>query len=300
MSNDRAGISPQPLDATAAAVLTVCCMVWGTGLVMVKFANMGLPPLFNAGMRSVVALVILFVWARWRRVDIFARDGSLLAGIAMGTCFSLEFVALYIGLEHTAASRATIFLHCAPFIAAAGEHFLVPGHRLSGVRLLGLVAAFIGMAVALGGGLSEGSSTLYGDLLCLAGGVFWGMITITFKTTGLMRIPPEKAMLLQLAVSVPILLGLSALTETRAIGPITPLVAGAFAYTVLFTVVIGYSIWSWMMLKYSAASLHAFTFLTPLFGAIAGAVLLGERVGPLTMLGLVLVAAGIWLVNRPS
>lgn len=298
MANEQTGA--RPLDATAAAVLTVCCMIWGTGLVMVKFANLGLPPILNAGLRSVVAGVILLVWAWWRGINVFARDGSLLAGIAMGTCFSLEFIALYTGLEHTAASRATIFLHCAPFVAAAGEHFLVPGHRLSGVRLLGLVAAFAGMAVALGAGISEGAGTLYGDLLCLAGGVFWGLITVVFKTTRLMRIPPEKTMLLQLAVSVPILLGLSALVETRPIGPITPLVAGAFLYTVLFTVVIGYSIWSWMMQKYSAASLHAFTFLTPLFGAIAGAVLLGEQVGPLTALGLVLVAAGIWLVNRPS
>ena len=125
MANEQAG--PRPLDATAATVLTVCCMIWGTGLVMVKFANLGLPPLFNAGMRSVVAGVILLGWAWWRGVNVFARDGSLLAGIAMGTCFSLEFVALYIGLEHTAASRATIFLHCAPFVAAAGEHYLEIG-----------------------------------------------------------------------------------------------------------------------------------------------------------------------------
>ena len=83
MANEQAGA--RPLDATAAAVLTVCCMVWGTGLVMVKFANLGLPPILNAGLRSVVAGVILLVWAWWRGINVFARDGSLLAGIAMGT-----------------------------------------------------------------------------------------------------------------------------------------------------------------------------------------------------------------------
>lgn len=54
------------------------------------------------------------------------------------------------------------------------------------------------------------------------------------------------------------------------------------------------------MRTYSAASLHAFTFLTPIFGVIGGALILGERVGLLTLAGLALVAAGIYLVNRPT
>jgi drug/metabolite transporter (DMT)-like permease len=53
------------------------------------------------------------------------------------------------------------------------------------------------------------------------------------------------------------------------------------------------------MRRYSAASLHAFTFLTPIFGTLAGVLVLGERIGVATIAGLGLVVAGIWLVNRP-
>jgi drug/metabolite transporter (DMT)-like permease len=55
-----------------------------------------------------------------------------------------------------------------------------------------------------------------------------------------------------------------------------------------------------MIRTYSAASLHAFTFLTPIFGAIAGHLILAETLGPWTLAGLGLVAAGIYLVNRPG
>ena len=53
MSN-RTTASPD-LDARAAAILTGCCVIWGLGLVMVKFANVGLSPVLNAGLRSACA-----------------------------------------------------------------------------------------------------------------------------------------------------------------------------------------------------------------------------------------------------
>lgn len=292
--------TPRPLDAHAAAILTLCCMIWGVGLSMVKIANIGLPPVFNAGLRSLLSVSILLTWVWWRGLDI-RRPRTLWPSVFIGLAFSFEFVTLYLGLTETSAARATIFLHGAPFVAAAGEHFLVPGHRLSGVRLLGLLAAFAGMVLALadssGGG---GAGALRGDLLCLAGGICWGLITVGVKTTALRTAPPETSLIAQLLVSVPVLFAWSYLFETRGIGPLTPVVLGAFAYTVLFVVVFGYSIWFWMMGRYSAASLHAFTFLTPPFGALAGVLILGERIGVLTIAGLVLVAAGIWLVNRPK
>jgi drug/metabolite transporter (DMT)-like permease len=292
--------TPRPLDARAAAVLTLCCIIWGVGLSMVKIANTGLPPVFNAALRSLISVAILLAWVWGRGLDI-RRPGTLWPAIFIGIAFSFEFVTLYLGLTETSATRATIFLHCAPFVAAAGEHFLVPGHRLSGARLLGLLAAFAGMVLALAdSGVGTGAGALRGDLLCLAGGVGWGLITVGVKTTALRTAPPETSLIAQLLVSVPVLFGWSYLFETRSVGPLTPEVLAAFAYTVLFIVVFGYSVWFWMMGRYSAASLHAFTFLTPVFGALGGVLLLGERVGAMTIAGLVLVAAGIWLVNRPK
>jgi drug/metabolite transporter (DMT)-like permease len=283
----------------AMALLAFCCLIWGVGLVMVKLGNAWLPPVLNAAMRSVAAGGILFVWIKWRGISLSSADGTFVPAVVCAVFFALEFILLYIGLDLTSVARATIFLHCAPFVAAAGEHFLVPGHRLRGIRVLGLVAAFMGLLIALGDGLTFGGS-LIGDLFCLAGGVFWGLTTIMIKTTNLRRAPPEKALFLQLALSAPMMLAASYLLGEPAPAPATPAAVAAFAYTVLLVVVFGYSMWFWLMRSYSAASLHTFTFLTPLFGALAGAALLGERLAPATLVGLALVTLGIVLVNRPS
>jgi drug/metabolite transporter (DMT)-like permease len=52
--------------------------------------------------------------------------------------------------------------------------------------------------------------------------------------------------------------------------------------------------------KFSASRLSAFTFLTPLFGVAAGHLVLGEPLTPPFALAVLLVAAGLILVNRPK
>jgi drug/metabolite transporter (DMT)-like permease len=291
--------APKPIDAPIATLLTLCCAIWGVGLVMVKIANTDIPPVLQSGLRSICAGGCLLLWAWVRGIKLFTRDGSLGPGLLCGVIFALEFMVLYVGLNGTPAARATIFLHCAPFVAAAGEHFLVPGHRLTRARVAGLLVAFVGLLVALGEAAS-GPSTLTGDLLCLAGGVFWGLTTVVIRATKLREAPPEKALLMQLAFSAPIMIAGALLLGERVPATIGAPAALAFAYTVLLTVVFGYSMWFWMMRTYSAASLHAFTFLTPIFGALAGAAILGERPGLPTVIGLLLVVVGIYLVNRPA
>ena len=59
-----------------------------------------------------------------------------------------------------------------------------------------------------------------------------------------------------------------------------------------------YLAWFWLITRYPATRLSAFSFLTPLFGMLFGAWLLDERITPMLGLAMVLVAVGIWLVNR--
>jgi drug/metabolite transporter (DMT)-like permease len=300
MSNRH--MTSKNIDAKAALILVGCCLIWGGGLVMVKLANAGLSPVLNSGLRSALAGLILLAWALSRGVSLTSHDGTMRDGLLSGTVFALEFLALYVGLSMTTASRGTIFLHCAPFVAAYGEHLFIPGHKLTTQRVLGLAAAFAGLVVALGDGLWSGVSAqvLLGDLLCLLGGIFWGMTTVIIRAGNLRTAPPEKTLLYQLGVSAVVLLAWSGLSGEFRFGPMTETSVLAFAYTVILVAVIGYQTWFWLMKSYSAASLHAFTFLTPIFGVFAGYIILGEAITVGTLIGLLLVALGIYLVNRPE
>ena len=69
------------------------------------------------------------------------------------------------------------------------------------------------------------------------------------------------------------------------------------AYQVFVVASTSYLAWFWLVKHYPAARLAAFSFLTPLFGVLAGAMLLGERVSSLLLAALALVGLGIYLVN---
>jgi drug/metabolite transporter (DMT)-like permease len=288
-----------PLPPLAVATMLGLCLVWGLNMVAVKLASAGIPPVLQAGMRSLMAALLLWAWCRARGVSLAGwRGEALWPGLAAGLLFGLEFLVMFIGLQHSTAARAVLFVYSAPFFVAAGGHWLLPGERLTLPRLLGLMLAFAGLLLAFGDKAAAGS--LLGDALLLAAGALWGATTVLVKASALRRSPPALVLQYQLAVSALLLLPASPLLGEAWQLTLTPLVAWSYAYQVIGIAFVSYNGWFWLVGRYSAARLSAFSFLTPIFGVLAGALLLAEPVGPALLGAMALVAAGLWLVNRPA
>jgi drug/metabolite transporter (DMT)-like permease len=287
------------LDLRAILVLIACCACWGVNQVAIKIANAGISPILQAGLRSVLAAILVLLWARARGIALFARDRTLWSGILVGLFFGAEFLLLYVGLDHTTASRGVIFLYLSPFVVAFGAHYLIPGDRLTVSKLAGLTAALLGLALALGEGLSApGRPTLTGDLLCLLAAVLWGLTTVLVRATPLRAASPEKMLLYQLGVSGIVLPPASYLLGEPGITDLTPSVVLAFAYTFTIVAFVSYIAWFWLVRNYPPTRVTAFTFLSPVFGVMAGNLMLGEAFTVSLGVALTLIAYGIFLVNR--
>ncbi len=298
----RAGGAALPPRVVGAMALL--CGAWGINMVAMKLGTEGIPPVLQAGLRSAVAAPLVLAWCRWRGVDLgdWRRDGTLLPGLAVGAVFGLEFLFLYTGLGLTTASRGVVFLYTAPFFVALGVHVLLPDDRLTPAKAAGLGVAFLGLLLAFAEGLlaPAGGASLLGDAMCLLAGALWAATTLMVKATRLRAAAPALALQYQLVVSAPLLLLASALLgEGFALSP-TPLVVGAFLYQAAGVAAVTYLVWFRFIARHSASRLSAFSVLTPIFGVLAGVALLGESVGPLFGLAVLLVAAGLWLVNRPE
>lgn len=293
----------RPLDGWAILIILACCACWGGSQVAVKIANTGIPPILQAGLRSLCSGLLLWAWAWVRGIPLFRSDGSLKAGIAIGVAFATNFLLVYPGLQYTTASRAVLFLYSMPFFVAVGAHYLIPGDRITPVKAAGLIAAFAGLAVALGEGLGATSPEdhgLLGDLMCLGSAVCWAITTLLMRTTTLRHIPAEKTLFYQLGVSVPLLLGASLLMGEGPPSFADPRVVISFAYTVVIVAFITYVTWVWLLSRHPASVVASFTFLAPIFGVLAGVLILGEPFTWRTLISLVLVAFGIALVNKPA
>jgi len=289
----------RPLDAASMVLVVLICLTWGFNQPAIKLAIHEVPPLTQCAIRSALATLIVFGLMRLRGLPIAAGDGSLAAGLVAGALFGVEFLLIYRGLLYTTASRAVLFIYLAPFFVVMGARWLFPGDRFGLMQWLGLLMAFVGMVVAFGVPAPASSpDQLLGDLMMAAAAAVWAATTLVIKASALSRVSPEKTLLYQLVVCVPIVtLGAIVFGERIAAMP-SAVALGSLAYQ---TIVVGttFSLWFALIVKFSASRLSAFTFLTPLFGVAAGHLVLGEPLTPAFAMAVLLVATGLVLVNRP-
>lgn len=291
----------QAMSIGAAGLAILVCAIWGANQTAVKIANEGMSPIFQCAMRSLLAAIVLWLWCLWRGVPVLKVDRILPWGLLIGFMFTLEFAALYVGLGMTDVSRGILFVYVSPFVGALGAHFLVPGERLTPVKLLGLLSAFLGLAIALWSGLSlPNSDQFVGDMLCLFMGTLWGLEFVVLKATVLREAPSERVVFYNMAVSTVLLVPATFLLGEAGLFDPTTRVLLAFAYTVVIVSFGSYIVFVWLVKRYSAAVVGSFLFLSPVFGALVAGLVLGEPMTPELMAALALNALGIWLVNRPG
>jgi drug/metabolite transporter (DMT)-like permease len=290
----------RPLDGAAMALVVLLCSIWGFNQVAIKLALTDIPPLIQCTVRTALATLIVLVVMRVRGLAVAARDGTLWPGLIAGALFGLEFILIYRGLLYTTASRAVIFIYLAPFFVVIGARLFLPADRFGPLQWAGLAMSFAGMLIAFGvPAPSAGQSQMLGDVMMIGAALAWAATTLVIKASSLARVSPEKTLLYQLVVCVPMVaIGALAFGETVAAMP-SALAFGSIVYQTL-VVSLTFAAWFALIVKFSASRLSAFTFLTPLCGVAAGHLVLGEPLTVSFALAVALVAAGLVLVNRPK
>ncbi len=283
------------------AIVVGLCLLWGLAQVSIKVANRGVSPIFQAAVRSVMAALLVALWARMRGLPLVHRDRTFLHGLAIGLLFGTEFVFIYLGLSYTMASHSVIFLYTAPFFVALGAHWLLPGESLTGRKLAGLLHGFAGVIVTLWDSLGRPTYVqLAGDLMALTGGFLWAVTSLYLKRVVRTSMTPSQMLFYQLGFSAIQLSLMSLLLETRRILDLAPLVIGSLAYQGIIVAFASYLVWFRLIQVYPVSNVSAFTFYTPIFGVLLGGLLLHEPLTLKLLTGGAMVTVGMILVNWPE
>ena len=286
------------VDAAGAIALLALMLLLGVNQVLIKLVNAGLQPVFQAGLRSLVAIVPVILMARWFGRSLHLPAGSHGPAFVCGLLFSAEFLLMFVSLDYTAVSRASILFYTQPVWVAVAAHVLIPGERLRPVQVAGLLLALVGVVVALADPVATADARIrLGDWMSLGGAVCWAGIAILLRTTDLDKASPETQLVCQLVVSAVVLL-LASLWFGPWVRDLTLGHMGMFVFQVLGVVTLGFLGWLWLVQIYPAAELASFNFLVPVFGVIGGWLILDESLGWRVLVALLLVGAGIFMVNR--
>ena len=288
------------LDAFAIVCLVLCAALWGLNQTASKVALAEIPPLAQAAARSAGAAVLLGLWAAWKRLDLSPRNGTAPGGLLAGLLFAAEFACIFIGLQYTSASRMVVFIYLAPFLVALGMPFVAPSERLRGLQLLGLAGAFAGVVWAFAEGFSApaaGAHQWLGDALGGLAAVLWAGTTLTIRASRLSKAVPEQTLMYQLLISAALLGAGAWASGEHWPAQLSPLAWGSLLFQTVVVTFASYLLWFWLVRHYPATKLSAFTLLTPIFGLLAGVLLLDEPLTLRLVLALLAVSGGIALVS---
>lgn len=277
-----------PKDLLLALLVIV---VWGLNFVVIKVGLHGMPPMLMGALRFMLAAfpAILFV----RRPQVPLR-WMLAYGmtISLGQ-FAFLFYAMYVGMP---AGLASLVLQSQAFFTLFFAALFL-GERLRGSNLFGLLVAASGLALI---GLQGGQAmTLGGFALTIAAASMWALGNVVTRRLGKVNlvglvvwgslIPPLPFLALSFWLEGPELILHS--LQSISLDSILVLAYLAFGATIL-----GYGLWSRLLSRYPASQVAPFSLLVPVVGISSSALLLGERLGSLQMVGAVLVMAGL-LIN---
>ena len=284
------------IDAQGAAFLILVSFLLGANQVVMKLTSEGLSPVFQSGLRSGLAGVCIAGWMMMRGIRFPVDRASVGYGLMLGGFFAYEFLCLYIAVDRTSVSHVSIMFYTMPVHLSVMAHFLIPGERLTTSRIVGLGLCVIAVALVMSDRGGQ-HSDLTGDLIALAGSFGWAALGILMRAPVVVRMPGEGALMWQLGVSAPVLL-LAAPFFGPLVRDLQPAHVWLMGYQIFAVGIFCFMAWIVLIRIYPAPVVASYSFLSPVFSVFCAWAILGEALRPSVLLGLALVSAGIYLINR--
>ena len=286
----------------ANALLLLASAIWGFAFVAQRVGAESIGAFtFNAARFAMgAAALVPVVWWLDRRRGVprptraAATRAVILPGILTGTLLAVAVGMQQVAMSHTTAGNAAfitgLYMVMVPLVAA------FRGHRSSWTTIAGIVLALVGLYLLA---VTDGFRIGFGDAIVLGSTVVWTAQILVIEHYS-RRLSALRFSIAQFAwcavVSVPAALLLDAAPFTGLGAGIVPLLYGG-----LISVAIAYTLQ--VVAQRDALASHAALIMSAeaLFGAIGGALLLGENMGARGYLGAALMALGIVVAQwRPA
>ncbi len=282
------------IDGKAVLMGVVFGLMWASAFTSARVIVAYAPPLYALAIRFLISGVIGVAVARamgqsWHLTR--AQWGAVVI-------FGISQNALYLGLNFVAmqtveASLAAIVASTMPLLVAFAS-WAAFGERIRPLGVAGLLAGVLGVALIMGARL-QGQVDLFGLGLCVL-----GVVSLTVATLSVRGASSGGNFLMIVGLQMLVgsaMLWLPAVAFEDFAVTWTWQLGVAFAYTVLIPGLAATLIWFLLVDRIGATPAAVFHFLTPFFGVSIAALLLGEELGSLDVVGVLIITAGILAVQ---
>ncbi len=269
-------------------------LMWSSAFTSARVIVTYASPIASLSLRFLISGLIGIGIARWMGQSFSLTRAQWRATIIFGICQN----ALYLGLNFVAmqwieASLASIIASTMPLMVAFAG-WVIFRDKLSPLGMLGLVLGVSGVGLIMGARLNAGVDPL-GLALCLIAAVALTVATLSVRGASS-------------GGNVMMIVGMQMLVGAVTLGFVAMLfepfhvewhwsLGVAFIYTTLVPGLAATFVWFTLVNEIGAVKAATFHFLNPFFGVAIAAALLGEALGLLDVIGVVVIAAGILAVQ---
>lgn len=268
-------------------------LIWSSAFTSARIIVAEAPAVTALAIRFLISGIIAIPLARAMGQTWHLTRGQWRATIVFGLFQNALYLGFYwVAMQSVEAGLAAIIAASMPLIVAA-LGFLFFREKVAPMGLLGLAAGFAGVALILGTRMQGGADPV-GLALCVGGVLALALATLTMRGA-------SSGGNVMMVVGLQMLVGAAALApftllETWAAPPSVSFVV-AMAYTILAPGILATWIWFLLVERIGATRAATFHFLNPVFGVAIAALFLGEQLGLLDLVGVVVVTFGILAVQ---
>jgi len=279
---------------TIGLLVTLVAAILGLNLVALKVAIAASDPVTVQAFGVALSTVAFFTAA--------AAGGSPLRperrhlGAVVGVALSLTVgssLGIAFGVQRVDAGVASLLVSTTPIITLALE-YLLTRERHTWHGIVGVVAGFAGVAVVAFGEQRGGASQVLGVLYMVLGSFGWSLGLVLMRTHGA-GAPRSTLLAWQFLLATPLLLVVGWMT-TGLRAEWSALFVAAVIYTGLMAKGVSFFLQLTVVRLGNAVHASLTAFLMPVFGTLAGVLLLSETVQPSQLVGAVAILGGVVLV----
>ncbi len=292
----RTNLPSEEVDFKAIILMLLVVLLWGGNVVATKIALPDMPPFMLAGVRFGLGAIIIGIWGLLNRSQLIPRKGEILSLIILSALFAAQICTFNLGLNLTLAGRASIFMSINPFFVALLAHFIIPNDRLNIRKIIGLFLAFSGIIIVFRDKVGINGSRILGDAILISSSAIVGFMTIYIKKLA-QNINTYKLLFWEMIFSLIPFFGLSLIFEDISQVNASSSLFFALLYQSIIVAGISFIIWTVLLRSYSASKLSVFVFAMPIFGVGLSVLMLHESMTMYLIMGAILVAIGIYIVN---
>ena len=269
-------------------------IMWSSAFTSARMIVADAPPLTALALRFLLSGLIGVGLARLMGQSWHLSRSQWRATAVFGLCQNALYLGLnFIAMQNVEASLAAIIASTMPLLVALAS-LVVFGERIQPLGFAGLIAGVIGVSLIMGARFQGGVDGL-GITLCTL-----GVISLTVATLAMRGASAGGNFLmvvgLQMLVGSAVLAVPAILLEPFSVNWNLRLIA-AFTYTTLVPGLAATLVWFMLVDRIGTVKAATFHFLNPFFGVAIAAMFLSEKLGPLDLVGVIIITGGILAVQ---